>query len=65
MSLNSTLKITEIEVILWQSRLRIWSSGATEAAWVTAVVRIQSLAQELPYAVGAAKQKMVKILLCI
>ena len=33
------------------------SSFITAVAWVTAVVQVQSLAQELPHAMGTAKKK--------
>ena len=36
------------------SRLRIWFVIAV--AWVTAVARVQSLARELPHAIGTAKK---------
>ena len=37
------------------------SSVATAVAWVAAMAQIQSLAPELPQAVGAAKKKKKKI----
>ena len=37
------------------------SGVATAASWVTAVARIQFLAWELPYAVGAAIKKKKKL----
>ena len=61
------------EFLLWHSGLRIWqqlrslprclvlwangSGFATAEVWVEAVAWIQSLAQELPYAVGTAIKK--------
>ena len=39
---------------------RVRSSVVTAAAWVTAVVQVQTLARELPHAMNAAKKKKKK-----
>ena len=46
---------------MWFSRLRIqhWSIGAA-VVQVTTVTQVQSLALELPYAMGAAKKEKKK-----
>ena len=50
------MKFLNLGVSCWRSRLRIWWC-VSALAWATAVVQVQSLAQELPYAVGVAKKK--------
>ena len=44
---------------MWCRRLRIWHCHC--CGWITAVVRVQSLAQEIPHAVGLAKKREKKV----
>ena len=46
-----------LRVLLWCKRTGI----VTALAWVTAVMGVPSLAWEIPHAVGAAKNKKIKM----
>ena len=56
--MDSTLRIISIRNTLqdFPCGIGLRSNVITEAAWVTAVAQVQSLAQELPYASSVAKK---------